>query len=69
MKRITEKRYLPAIIALCVLFGTVACIHKTGGSITPWERVHTYNAALAEANNVTEQGAEAIVTSGFSTAQ
>lgn len=55
-------------ILICLTLAT-SCIHKTGGTVTPWERVHTYNAALAEANNITEQGAEAIVTSGFSTAQ
>lgn len=54
---------------ILVLAFTTACIHKTGGAVTPWERVHTYNAALAEANNVTEQGAEITVTSGFTTAQ
>ena len=69
MKRIAAQRYIPAIVALYFLFCSVACIHKTGGAVTPWERVHTYNAALAEANNVTEQGAEIIVTSGFATAQ
>jgi hypothetical protein len=57
-----------APIAL-VLFLTVACIHKTGGAVTPWEKVHTYNAALAEANNTAEQGAEAVVTSGFASPQ
>lgn len=53
----------------CLLVLTVACIHKTTGKITPWERVHTYNAALAEANNATERGAEAIVLSQLSTAK
>lgn len=48
-----------------VLFLTVACIHKTGGTVTPWERVHTYNAALADSNSALEQGAEAAVSSNL----
>jgi hypothetical protein len=48
---------------------TTACIHKTGGQVTPWERVHTYNAALAETNNAVERGAEAVVTSGLASPQ
>lgn len=54
---------------LLVLALATSCIHKTGGAVTPWERVHTYNAALAEANNTLEQGAEITVTSGFTTPQ
>ena len=38
--------------------GTEACIHKTTGPVTPWEKVTTYNAVLAETNNTIEQGAE-----------
>jgi hypothetical protein len=38
--------------------GTQACIHKTGSAATPWEKVTTYNAVLAETNNTIEQGAE-----------
>jgi len=53
------------VILLCVVFATVGCIHKTGGSVTPWEQVTTYNAALAQANNTAEQGAEAVVVSGL----
>jgi hypothetical protein len=52
----------PLILLLAL---SAACIHKTGGAVTPWEKVHTYNAALAEANNAVEKGAEAVVTSGF----
>jgi hypothetical protein len=51
-----------------VLAFTVGCIHKTG-TVTPWERVHTYNAALAEANNAVEKGAEAVVTAGMASPQ
>jgi pyruvate/oxaloacetate carboxyltransferase len=57
-----------ALVAFVAL-ATTACIHKTGGAVTPWEKVHTYNAALAEANNAAEKGAEAVVTSGFASPQ
>ena len=53
------------LLLFSILLLTAACIHKTGGSVTPWERVNTYNAALAEANNGLERGAEAVVTSGL----
>lgn len=62
-----RKAKLTGIFLILAL--SVACIHKTGGAVTPWERVHTYNAALAEANNATERGAEAVVTSGLTSAQ
>jgi hypothetical protein len=55
-------------ILFVVTVATTACIHKTG-TVTPWERVHTYNAALAEANNAVEKGAEAVVTSGLASPQ
>jgi len=58
------RRLSVALVALVALV-TTACIHKTGGSVTPWEKVHTYNAALAEANNAVEKGAEAVATSGL----
>ena len=48
-----------------LLWSTVGCIHKTGGTVTPWERVHTYNAALADANNAVEQGMEIAVSSNL----
>jgi hypothetical protein len=44
-----------------IVFGmliTQGCIHKTGSAVTPWEKVTTYNAVLAETNNTIEQGAE-----------
>jgi hypothetical protein len=60
------KRNNQLAIALVILatLATSGCIHKTG-AVTPWERVHTYNAALAEANNALEQGAEAVVSSSL----
>jgi hypothetical protein len=45
------------------------CIHKTGGAVTPWERVTTYNAVLAQANNTVEQGAETLAASSVITQQ
>ena len=53
---------LGSLLLLLLALGD-ACIHKTGGQpVTPWERVTTYNAALAEANYGVEQGAEACVS-------
>jgi hypothetical protein len=54
-----------ALVVVAATLGTLGCIHKTGGAVTPWEKVHTYNAALAEANNAVEKGAEAVATSGL----
>jgi len=58
-----------ALVVVVATLGTLGCIHKTGGAVTPWEKVHTYNAALAEANNAVEKGAEAVVTSGLASPQ
>lgn len=55
-----------AVVTLALVF-TAACIHKTGGAVTPWERLTTYNAALAEANSTVEQGAEAVFSSNLAT--
>lgn len=52
------------LIALLLL--TAACIHKAG-TVTVMEKVTTYNAALAQANNTLEQGAEAVAASGLAT--
>jgi hypothetical protein len=60
-----RKRIALVVVATIATLGTLGCIHKTGGSVTPWEKVHTYNAALAEANNAVEKGAEAVATSGL----
>jgi hypothetical protein len=54
-----------ALVVVAATLGTLGCIHKTGGAVTPWEKVHTYNAALADANNAVEKGAEAVATSGL----
>lgn len=62
--RRTQKVTIQVVVALALLT-TIGCIHKTTGSVTPWERVHTYNASFAEANNAFEQGMEAVVSSGL----
>ena len=63
----TRKRNHAFVLIVLLAFAT-ACIHKSSGTVTPWERVTTYNATLAEANNTLEQGAEAVATSGLATA-
>lgn len=61
----TQRSFVGIFLVLAL---TTACIHKRGGtSVTPWERVHTYNAVLAQANNTLEQGAEAAVTANIMT--
>lgn len=59
-----KKRVAIAVLSCLLLVG---CIHKTGGTVTPWERVTTYNAALAQANDTVEQGAEAVVVAALAT--
>ena len=59
-----RKRSRIAILCIMSIMST-ACIHKRGGGVTPWERVHTYNALLATANETLEQGAEAAVSSNL----
>lgn len=57
------------VLALAIVIAlTTACIHKTGGTVTPWERVMTYNASIAQSNNTVEQGCEAVVSSGLASA-
>jgi hypothetical protein len=63
-------RVISVLPVITVLLLVAACIHKSTGAVTPWERVHTYNAALAEANNAVEQGMEVAASSKLvSTAQ
>ena len=53
------------VLTLVILSAT-ACLHKRGGTgVTAWERVHTYNATLATANETLEQGAEAAVSANL----
>lgn len=62
-----KRKFFSSVLALSLFF-TVGCIHKSGGApVTPWERLTTYNAALADANNAIEQGAEAVFSSSMAT--
>lgn len=61
-----RNRRFNAALVVIVLLSTIACLHKSGGAhATPWEKVHTYNAAFAETNNAVEKGAEAAVNAGL----
>jgi len=44
---------------------TVACIHKTGGHVSAWERVNVNMAALAQINNDVAKGLIAAEQSGL----
>lgn len=60
------KRKLPIASLAVLILLTTACLHKRGGQkISPMERATAYNAALSDANNAIEQGAEAVVSSGL----
>jgi hypothetical protein len=52
-------------VLLLLLVLTVGCIHKTGGAVTPMERVTTDNAVFAQLNDSIEQGAESVATAGL----
>lgn len=54
---------------ICLLLATVGCIHKASGPVTPWERVTTTNAILAQLIQTAEQGTVAVQVSGLITAQ
>lgn len=61
----TKAVRLNAVVSVLLALTLTACIHKQSGPVTPWERVHTYNASFAEANNTLEQGLEAAVTANL----
>lgn len=52
-------------LTLALLIGSVSCIHKASGPVSPWERVMTDNAMFAQLNNDAEQGTEAAQSSGL----
>lgn len=54
---------LTPIVLIVALGLEVACIKKTTGTVTPWEKAASYNAAFADLNQTIEQGAE-IAASG-----
>ena len=45
-----------AVLAVLLTAFTTACIHKTGGPISAWERVNVNMAALAQINNDVAKG-------------
>lgn len=55
-----------AVLTILILL-TTACIHKAGAPVTPMEKATTYNAALADANNTIEKGAEIAASTGVLT--
>lgn len=55
------------VLMLAVLVATTGCIHKSGGQVTPWERVTTTNAVLAQSINTVAQGTIAVQQTGLIT--
>lgn len=55
-------------LLITLLLASTACIHKTGGQVTPWEKAATYNAEFADGLNTVTQGVIAAQTSGLITA-
>jgi len=64
-----RRRRLLTVLALVVLLATIGCIRKTGGAVTPWERVTTQNAILAQSIQTATQGVVAAQTSNLITVQ
>jgi hypothetical protein len=56
------------LIILLTAF-TAACIHKTGGPVSAWERVNVNMAALAQINNDVAKGIIAAQQTGLVTTQ
>ena len=61
-----KKRLLPVILLTAL---TAACIHKTGGPVSVWERVNVNMAALAQINNDVAKGLIAAEQSGLVSTQ
>lgn len=57
-----RQRRLAAVLLVTLVL--VGCIHKTGGQISPWERVTTDNAAFAQLVNDATQGVIALQGTG-----
>ena len=55
-------------VVILSLLLTVGCIHKSG-TVTPWERVTTENAVLAQSIDTATQGTIAVQASGLITLQ
>jgi hypothetical protein len=56
-----------ASLAILLIAITAACIHKTGGPVSPWERVNVNMAALAQINDDVAKGIIAAQQSGLIT--
>ena len=61
-----KKRLLPVILLTAL---TAACIHKTSGTVTAWERVNINMAALAQINNDVAKGIIAAEQTGLISTQ
>ena len=61
------KRQIIPIILLIVV--NAACIHKSSGAVTTWERVNVNLAALAQINNDVAKGIIAVQQAGGLTVQ
>ena len=57
------------ILLVCVLGGSVGCIHKQSGTVSPWERVNVNMAALAQINDEVAKGIVAVQQAGTITVQ
>lgn len=57
------------VLMLAVLLATTGCIHKTGGTVTPWEKVTTANAVLSQGINTVARGTIAVQQSGLITVE
>ena len=53
--RMVRRQLVTAAVLLTLLLG-LACIKKTSGVVTPWEKVTTYNSLLASTNNTITKG-------------
>ena len=52
------------ILIVVLILSTVACIHKQSGPVSPWERVNTNMAALAQINDEVAKGIIAVQQAG-----
>jgi hypothetical protein len=57
------------ILAIVLIALSVACIHKQGGPVSPWERANINLAALAQVNNDVAKGIIAVQQAGAITTQ
>lgn len=55
------------VLTLCVALA--GCIHKTGGAVTPWERVTTQNEIFAQSLTTVAQGVVVAQQTNLITAQ